>query len=154
MKMDRRVALSVAVAGAMSVAACGAAIAANLGILGLASKDGEVGSLDYQTVSDLVDATTTSTTAPGVVVVDEYVTVPAPAQSAFPGVDDSTGRGSTVRDPDDARPVSPVATAPTAPATTVAPTTVPKVDDDDSRDRDREDEREREDDHEREHDDD
>lgn len=85
--MDRRVALTFAGVGALTVAAGAAVVAANLGILGMAGAEGEVGTLDAQTVSDLAGTVPPTTAGPGVVVVDEYVVEPVPVLPSTPAAD-------------------------------------------------------------------
>jgi hypothetical protein len=144
--MDRRVALTVA-AGA-------AVVAANLGILGMAGADGEVGTLDAQTVSDLAGTLPPTTTVPGVVVVDEYVVEPGPA-SAGTNVTGVPGSPAGVAGEDrwdrGGASVDPAATGEGGSGPVVSPTTTSttrvRVDDDPERhgeDDDREHEIERE----------
>lgn len=70
----------------MVVAAGGIAMAANFGVLGVASAGTDsVGTLDANTLAEL---TTTTQPAPDVVVIDQYDLVPPPAG---PGTDDVEG---------------------------------------------------------------
>jgi hypothetical protein len=152
--MDRRVALTFAGVGALTVAAGAAVVAANLGILGMAGADGEVGTLDAQTVSDLAGTVPPTTAGPGVVVVDEYVVEPgsSPASTTGAGVSGSpAGPTGDDRWEQGGASVDPAVTGAGGSAATVSPTTTSttrvRVDDDRERhgeDDDREHEIERE----------
>jgi hypothetical protein len=90
--MERKKALIAAASATLVLATSGAAIAANLSLLG--DDGGDVGQLDAESVTSLVsdvEPTTTSTTLPGgqVIIVDEWVTDPA-APPASGSVDPST----------------------------------------------------------------
>jgi hypothetical protein len=121
--MERRIALTLAGTAAIVVTVGAAAVAANFGILGVAgAQDDEVGQLDNQNVAALIDAATTTSLPPDVVVIDEYVTVPGAGAVA--------GSGPSVADaaPEaDAFVPSPV--VPSAPAsgpTATAPASAPR----------------------------
>ncbi len=78
--MERRKALSIAGVVVATLAAASIAMAANLGLLGLADADDDVGKLNAENVSELVPSTSTTLgdqpADPEIVVVEEYVTDP------------------------------------------------------------------------------
>ena len=84
--MERKKALIAAASAALVLATSGAAIAANLSLLG--DDGGEVGELDAESVTNLVTEdelpTTTTTPAGEVIIVDEWVTDPASAPAGAP----------------------------------------------------------------------
>jgi hypothetical protein len=114
--MKRRLALTFAGSAAIVLTAGSAAVAANLGILGAASKE-PVGQLDANTVADL-SAPVTSLD-PIVVTVDEIVEVPVedPAPVA-PAVESDDDKGPAVSGSG-----SGSSSDSGSPRTTVAPTT-------------------------------
>jgi hypothetical protein len=131
--MERRKALTLAGSAAMVVAAGGIAMAANFGVLGVAGAgDGSVGTLDANTVSGLVEPTTTTADEPQVVYIDQYDVVPGeipPAMgsdddhSASNGEHESDEVSDDDRDRDDGRAPAPGASTPT-PTAGPSPTVV------------------------------
>ena len=88
--MERRKALTFAGVVTATVAAGTFALAANFGLLSTASADTEAGELDAGDVDALVVRTTVTEPEtpndPEIIVIDEYVTDPAPAAPNAPAV--------------------------------------------------------------------
>lgn len=122
--MERRLALTLAGTAAIVMTAASGALAANLGILGASSGNGNVGTLDAKSVSEMAGEATTTTTAPQepvVVTVDQVVPVPvddpAPAPTTTPAPAPAPAPRAVAAETEAPAP----ATTVTAPPTTAAP---------------------------------
>ena len=95
--MQRRIAIAAAAAVALVLTAGGVAVAAGIGVLGSPGGDADpVGQLSVAGIADLVP---TSSTAPQIVVVDEWVTVPGAASSSVSVAPGASAPGGSIVTP-------------------------------------------------------